>query len=180
MNLSTRTTRKRELQSGVSPVDQRLAAFARPAALIVLPFYVIALIMLRDWHLGLADARLVDETLQSLHWVPLYYTYFAPSNQSAFASNARIVAAFAPVGVTFWAVQLQRMAGTNLPMPVLPTALAGAALCAIMEAGRLVTANLRPDPTNVLIAAFAAVVAQRVCEWAWRVIRDSGRRRAPR
>ena len=136
----------------------------RIVAWAAIPFYLAALMVARNWRFGLADASEVAETLRSLHWIPLYYHYFAPSNENAFWSIVSIGASFAPVGILLWGIGLKPgTTSSRMPLPV--TAVLAAALCGAAEAGRLLTAGLRPDPTNILIAAGAAVLAQRICEW---------------
>ena len=140
----------------------------RTAAWAAIPFYLTALMVARNWRFGLANANDVAEIVRSLHWIPLYYHYFAPSNENAFWSIVSIGASFAPVGVLLWGISL-KPGVTSSRMPLTVTAVLAAALCGAAEAGRLLTAGFRPDPTNILIAAAAAVFAQRICEWGARV-----------
>ena len=141
---------------------------AWPAALV----YLLLLPVARDWRYGHASPTEIEGVMRSLHWMPLYYAYFAPSNQSALTSFLAVAASFAPVGALLWAIRLRPEDPLGQNQPVLTSALAAAALSWLVEAGRLATAGLRPDPTNILIAAVAAVLAQRACEWAARVVRE--------
>ncbi len=140
----------------------------RFAAWAAIPLYLAALIIARDWRFGFANPGQVAEILRSLHWIPLYYHYFAPSDQNAFASIVSIAASFAPVGVVFWGVRLNPQ-GAVSRRQLLVCALAAAVLCGAAEAGRLLTAGLRPDPTNILIAAASASFALKLCEWGAQV-----------
>lgn len=140
------------------------------AAWLAIPVYLLALMVLRDWRPGVAKAGDIESVLATLHWIPFYYHYFAPSNQAAFTSALAQSASFAPVGVLIWAIRSARRGCQLWAEPVMPTAIAAAGLAAVIEAGRVITAGLRPDPTNILIAAAAALFAQRFCEWASRVL----------
>ena len=151
----------------------RRATHLRPAirmtAWAAIPFYLAALVFARDWRFGLAKPADIAEIVRSLHWIPLYYHYFAPSNQNAFASIVGIAATFAPVGVLLWGVR-SKPVDLASGKPLLVCMLLAGTLCGLTETGRLLTAGLRPDPTNIYIAAASAALAQRFCEWGARVL----------
>ena len=149
----------------------RLAPAIRMAAWAAIPFYLAALMFARDWRFGLARPGDVAEILRSLHWIPLYYHYYAPSNENAFLSIISIAAIFAPVGVLFWGVKSDPGEPVSRKR-LLVCMIVAAALCGITETGRLLSAGLRPDPTNILIAAGSAALALRFCEWGARVFPD--------
>ena len=162
---------------GLSTRVPHLRRLIRFTAWAAIPFYLAALVIARDWRPGLAKPGDVAELLRSLHWIPLYYDYFAPSNQNAFASIVSIAAIFAPVGALFWGVNSKSGDSASGSRMVFCMFLA-AVLCGLTETGRLLTAGLRPDPTNILIAAGSAALALRFCDWAARVFPDLLRREA--
>lgn len=152
-------------------VNLNVAPLMRRAAWITAPFYLLALMFVRDWRFSLADFDHVAAVVRSLSWIPLYYDYGAPSDQAAFESVVGIGAIFAPVGVLVWATRLEQQ-GQSGYGPVLLSAISAAVLCAVIETGRLLTMGGRPDPTNLIIAAVAAITAQRICEWGAKVLPD--------
>ena len=130
--------------------------------------YLVMLPILRGWHAGYAGRKNIEETLSLLHWLPFYYHYFT-TEQNALASLLNVAMSYAPVGVLVWAMRLRPSVRAGQGRPLGYSALAAAVLAALMEAGGLITTGLRPDPTNVLIAAVAAIFAQRICEWVARI-----------
>lgn len=83
-----------------------------------------------------------------VRFLPLYYHYYT-SEGAAVQSVVPVVMLFAPLGVLCWAWQRSPWWG----------AAAAALLSAAMELGRLWAVDLRPDPSNVWIAAAAAYAA---------------------
>jgi VanZ family protein len=138
------------------------------AVWLAAPIYLGVLPILRGWRSGYVGSQQIEDTVASLHWLPFYYHYFT-TEQNALASSLAIAASYAPVGAFAWAVgrRPDQRAGQSRPLSY--GGLAAAVLATIMEAGGLITTGLRPDPTNVLIAAAAAMVTQRICEWASRI-----------
>src|SRR5262249_28403295 len=124
--------------------------------------------VLKGWHLGIAGREEIVLTLRSVRWLPFYYHYFT-SEQAAVASLLKIAASYGPVGAFFWAVRSRtaELAGKSRSLGW--SGLTAALLATGMEAGGLITSGLRPDPTNVLIAAAAAMLTQRICEWGARI-----------
>ena len=68
-----------------------------------------------------------------------------------------------------WAIRVRPGEHAGQSRPLRYSALTAAILATFMEAGELITTGLRPDPTNIWIAAGAAMLAQRICEWAARI-----------
>ena len=140
------------------------------AAVVALP-YIAALLVLNDVRPSrlLAPIGIMD-ALSEVSFVPFYYHYFT-TEVLAMASLLSRVAMYAPVGVLLWA---WRGAGWAQP-GALASALLAAFLAAGMEAGRLAT-GLRPDPTNILIAAAAAASAFSFLRLAVRWVENSAPR----
>ena len=134
--------------------DWRLAA-RRAAPWLLLPFG-LALAALAGWFAGpwrsAGDAlrRLADGEVSFL---PFHYHYLLREGDALF-SVAAVSLQYAPLAIAAWAWRLP------------PAAAAGAAAlaAAVVEAGKLFPHGIRPDPTNVLVAAGAAGVA---CSLLW-------------
>ncbi len=149
--------------------DPSVIVWLRSSALAFGIAYLLALPILRGWRPHLANRSVVDDTLANLHWMPLYYHYFT-SKTRALVSFLTVATSFAPVGVLSWAIRLRDPLSAGETRGVWMTAFAAGLLSAVIEAGALLTVGSRPDPTNVLIAMAAAVLAQRVCEWIARIV----------
>lgn len=89
-----------------------------------------------------------------VRFLPLYYHYYT-SEGAAVQSVVPVLMLFAPLGFLCWAWMRSPWWA----------ALVAALLSAAMEFGRLWSADLRPDPSNVWIAAVAAYAA------AWGLLR---------
>lgn len=93
------------------------------------------------WH-GLAEA---GETLTQTRFIPLYYHYYT-TEQAALVSLASVALMYLPLGLLSWLNrQPPRVAFWLAALVALP-----------IETSKLFIADLHPDPTNLLIAAFAA------------------------
>jgi len=148
---------------------ERGLVLIRACAWILLGPYVLVLATARGWRPHVQDSATVNGVLQNLHWIPFYYTYYA-SKLAAFGSLMNVAASFVPVGTFMWAVRLRNADTAGHQRQVWQTALIAGLVAVCIEFGGLVTAGLRPDPTNVLIAIAAAVIAQRGCEWFARIL----------
>jgi hypothetical protein len=133
--------------------------------------YLLALPIVRGWTFGYAGRAQIEQTLDRMNWLPFYYHYFT-SETSAVASTVAVGISFLPVGIFRWSIQLSADHSAAQPSPVWPSAVAAALLCIVLEAGALITANARPDPSNVFIAIVAAMFGQRLCEWAARMTQE--------
>ena len=80
-----------------------------------------------------------------IRFVPFFYHYYLPESVAVFSLSA-VALAYAPVGVLGWARRWTAGQG----------AFAAALVATLIELGKLFPLALRPDPTNVLIAAGAA------------------------
>jgi glycopeptide antibiotics resistance protein len=151
--------------------EQSLTPWIRRAAMLAAPFYLALLPVVRGWKHAHASRALIEQTLASTHWLPFYYHYYS-SEGHALASFVSISASFVPLGVLAWAMRLQPGESAGRARSFLPVAIVAFFLALILEAGGLITADNRPDPTNVLIAMGIAVFSQRACEWLARVLDD--------
>ena len=95
--------------------------------------------------------RAWQRLLGDVNFVPLYYHYFS-SESHALVSLMLVAASYAPLGLLGWAWHLQPGV----------TAWCAALLAGVNEAGRLMVAETRPDPSNLLIAAAATWALHRL------------------
>jgi len=150
--------------AGTAPVRAVAARPRRLVALLAVP-YLVLLAVLNGWQQWppLAPGALAAKLL-TIHYVPFYYHYYTSENQ-ALLSLGRNLLAYAPVGLAAWAWARSGGRATR----ALATAL-GAALGALMWAGRMALSPHYADPTNVLIAALGAALGwtllDRVAAWS--------------
>jgi VanZ family protein len=124
----------------------RMAARVRRHLLAIVGLYLLALAMVNGWFeqrwLGMEHAL---RTLSELRFLPFYYHYYT-TEQAALLSLTAVGLMYAPIGLLTWA--------TWSP-PALALVL-GLLAAGLVEASKLFLEGLRPDPTNVLLAALAA------------------------
>lgn len=134
---------------------------ARGGVLLCTPPYLVLLMRLNHWFpgrwTGLSEGlgRLAD-----LHFMPFYYHYYT-AEAVALVSLLFQAGLYLPIGAGFW---LWHWAGRpNQPEPpgAWP-AIAAGVLASVIETGKLFIPGRHPDPTNVLIAAAAAMMAYRL------------------
>ena len=137
-----------EARAGLGP--SVIAALVSRLSPVLLPAYIAALAAASGLMRGGWDIANVPAVVADLRYMPFYYHYFT-SEAKALNSLLGISLMYAPVGVFCWA--WKREPGTSLAI---------AALLAFgVEAAKATLPALRPDPTNLLVAATAAwVVAQ--------------------
>jgi hypothetical protein len=135
----------------------------------VVPVYLPLLTVQFGWWRGAWMP--IDSALQRLqheiHFTPLYYHYYT-SEATALVSLLAVLSSYAPVGLLGWGWHLG--AGTS--------ALLAAALALLIEAGRLMVAETKPDPSNLLIAAAAAGLAHALLRRLAAGLPGTGRGRA--
>ncbi|MFO1330664.1 MAG: VanZ family protein [Rubrivivax sp.] len=121
----------------------------------LLPLYLL-LLMAAAWgrHRWGGWER-AEQSWRELHWLPFYYHYYT-SEAAALVSLGATVLMFVPLTVLAW---------TRRIGPAAAAAFA-AVLAVMVEAGRLLTIDTHPDPTNVLIAAVSVWVGLRLL-YAW-------------
>lgn len=96
----------------------------------------------------------VGALLENTRFIP-FHNHYRTSETQAFMSIVRQSALFFPVGFFVWLWGSSRIDGPGY----MQAAFWGALAAFGMETGRLVLGGLRPDYTNILIGALAAVVA---------------------
>lgn len=125
--------------------------------LSVIP-YLVAVAWLNRWfanpwlNLEAAMARLPD-----VHFLPFYYHYYTAEAVAAVSVLFQFSLYF-PIGVAVWLWRWGGQADLVRRGPVLPALLA-ALLAVVMETGKLFVLSQHPDPTDVPIAATAALIA---------------------
>ena len=135
---------------------ERLYNVRRILLLVALVPYVLGLAYANKWFEGQpmswAAAR---DVLGSLNYIPFYYHYFV-SEASALTSALIYFALYLPIGIMIavWPGRTPRASHTA----AVGATLAGAATALCMEAGKLLLAGRVPDPTDVAIAAAAALL----------------------
>jgi hypothetical protein len=105
------------------------------------------------------------ERLDAVNWLPFFYHYWT-TEQGAIVSVVFNAVFYAPVGAAFWLWRFRESGGHRTDFPGAGRAAATAILLALaVEGSRLLKASGHPDPTNILIAAAAAVLAFRGLGW---------------
>ena len=151
----------------------RLATLARRHILLVVSLYLLILTAVNGWYeqrwMGISHAL---QELDGLRFLPFYYHYYT-TEQAALLSLTAVGLMYAPIGLLTWA--------TWSP-PALAMLLAALA-AGLMETSKLFLDGLRPDPTNVLLAALAAWavahLARRLASAARRPERTAGATAVP-
>jgi len=139
---------------------------ARLAAALLLPLYGLAAI----WLTGLPGAgwrspAAAFGALEGLRFIPFYYHYFT-TEAAAARSLFQQLALYAPCGALAWCWLHHRPGGART------AALAAGLLALLIEGAKLFTESLRPDPSNLLIAAAAAWAAYAALAWLARAHPD--------
>ena len=132
------------------------------------PLYLAVLPVLRGWHAGFAGQSKIEDVLGSMHWMPFHYYYFI-TVPHAFSSLLSLAISYAPLGIFIWAIRIFNGKAPGERWPLTYSAFLAIIFSGMIEAGGLITTGLRPDPTNILIAVAAVILAQRICEWAARL-----------
>jgi VanZ family protein len=140
--------------------------YARPMLMMGIVPYLGALAWSNGWLFGpwssFSDARL---KLEDTRFLPFYYHYFTTETK-ALTSLLFQIALYLPVGAGIWlwrwAAAPRGPGGSNETSEDRHygwPAFAAGMLASIIEAGKLFIAAQHPDPTNIPIAAAAAVLA---------------------
>lgn len=136
----------------------RAVPYLRPLILVAAVPYGVVLLVLNRWFSGHwtgwgeAGARLAD-----LHFLPFYYHYYT-AEAVAVVSLIYQFGIYLPIGAAVWLWRWAGGAGLGRTTLLVPVA-AAAITAGVIEAGKLFIAGEHPDPTNVLIAAAAALSA---------------------
>jgi VanZ family protein len=129
----------------------------RPFVPVAGAVYVV-LVMAVTW-LGKGPLLRFEEgirRLDEIRFLPFYYHYYT-SESAAMTSLLAVAIMFIPIGVFYWIRRVTVMR-EFAARGAFEAALIGAALSAGTELGKLFLRGARPDPTNVMIALFAAAI----------------------
>ncbi len=151
------TTRAVGMGAGVwlflaRPHAARVAGWLRRMSGLLIPLYLVGLAAVSGVFGG--EWRAWDAAVAAwaeVRLLPFYYHYYT-TEQAALLSLVAVCLLYAPVGVLGWAYWV----------PAGAAATVAAVLAAGVEGSKLFLSGLHPDPTNVLIAAFAAWAALRL------------------
>lgn len=143
---------------------ERFAPLFRPMIMIGAIPYGLALIVLNGWFtghwLGLQGAL---ARLAQVHFLPFYYHYYS-AEAVALVSVIHQVGMYLPVGLACWAWSWDRV-DAGIPRRAWMAAGIAAAVAMIVWAGKLFVPAKHPDPTDVLIAAFAGGGGYLLAAW---------------
>jgi hypothetical protein len=153
-------------QGGVEGVREGLRRFALPLLCIYLPLLLFASGWFRGPWQGLDAAA---ATWAEVRLLPFYYHYYT-SEAVALASLGSVALMYMPLAALGWAWHSKPAAVLGLVGVV----------ALVVETGKLFVGGLKPDPTNLLIAVVAAVLALRLGALASRSALPSARSTPPR
>jgi VanZ family protein len=126
-------------------------------ALLCAP-YLLALMWLSGWFSAAwGGIERAGASLDTVNWIPFYYHYYT-TEQGALRSLLVNAAMYMPLGFGYWAWTIRRSSTYSNGTALIP-ALIAAPLAGILESGKLFVQGKHADPTDVLIAAFAAAGA---------------------
>ncbi len=154
-----------QITDSLPQIILRLTPWLKAGVWLTAPIYLAILPVLRGWHFGFAGQGKIEAVLASMQWTPFYYYYFT-SEQQAFASLMSVAVSYAPLGAFIWAIQSLKGKAPGATSALGYSAFLAVAFSGLVEAGGLITTALRPDLTNIMIAAGAVMFTQRFCEWA--------------
>jgi VanZ family protein len=136
----------------------RARPFVRGMLVLVMLPYLIVLTWLSNWFssswLGMSEGLV---RLGNMHFLPFYYHYYT-SEAVALVSLLFQAGLYLPIGAGLWFWHWAGRSDKSERSLVWPAITAGI-LASVIEGGKLFIAAQHPDPTNVLIAAAAALVA---------------------
>lgn len=131
----------------------------RPVATVAFLPYLVAVFVLTGFaSVAWGDWASTTAQLARLNFLPFYYHYFVPE-QAAMASLLQTTLLYLPVGMLLWPWDKP---GRRLAVPAAVLALM---LALVVESLKLFAVDLRPDPTNLLVAAFAGWLGVSVLVW---------------
>ncbi|MGL1832966.1 VanZ family protein [Rhodocyclaceae bacterium SMB388] len=139
----------------------------RPLATVVLLPYLVAVFVLTGFlSVAWGDWASAMVQLGRLNFLPFYYHYFV-TEQAAMASLLQTTLLYLPVGVLLWPWEKpgRRLAWLAAALAVM--------LAFVVETLKLFALDLRPDPSNLLVAAFAGWLGVSVLEWLSRALDNS-------
>ncbi|MBS0592699.1 MAG: VanZ family protein, partial [Proteobacteria bacterium] len=133
---------------------ERHARTLRAAVLAAAPVYVVLLALVQGFSGTLEPRWVAAGKLADTHFLPFYYHYFTTETAALWSLLAQ-AGAYAPVGIGLWLLR-PRASRPGL------AALLAALLALAIETLKLFVPGLKPDPTNLLIAASAAALVNAV------------------
>jgi len=160
-----------------------LRPWMRPAALVGCIPYAVLVIALSGWRsggwLGIEEGL---DRLASINFLPFYYHYFTTEQKAMFSAVTRAIL-FAPAGLLAWMWVAGRVRSSTSYAGAWAAGIGAAALAFVTETGLLFFRDTRPDPTNIVIAFFAAsavfVIAEAFSRWTRAAPQTSGVQRPP-
>lgn len=139
----------------------RLRELLRQWTALLLPAYALLVVGLNGGFAGRwQGGGHALAVWQQIRWQPFYYHYYT-SEAQAVVSLLSVLLMYLPAAALMWAWRRSAAAAAAV----------GFALAAVVEAGKLFIDGLRPDPTNLLIAAAVGWAALRLADRAaagWR------------
>lgn len=158
-------------QSGHRVNWLRLRQFARGMLVLGTFPYLAILAWLNHWFsgrwLGLSEGL---TRLGDLHFLPFYYHYYI-SESEAMVSLLFQAGLYLPVGAGVWLWRCAGRSGKPEYSMIWPVIAAGI-IASVIEAGKLFITSQHPDPTNILIAATAAMAAYQILHLLFAVTRS--------
>jgi VanZ family protein len=157
------------LAQSASSVDWlRMRQFARGTLVLGMLPYLIMLARLSKWlsgsWLGMSEGM---ERLGNTHFLPFYYHYYT-SEAVALVSLLFQAGLYLPIGAGMWFWHWAGQSGKSKRSLVWPAITAGL-LASVFEGGKLFISGQHSDPTNILIAAAAALTAYQLLQMLFTV-----------
>ena len=152
------------LAQSANGVDwHRARPFVRGMLVLGMLPYLAMLTWLSNWFsgswLGMSDGL---ARLGNMHFLPFYYHYYT-SEEVALVSLLFQAGLYSFIGAGMWFWHWADRSDKSERSLVWPAITAGM-LASVVEGGKLFIAGQHPDPTNVLIAAAAALVAYQLLQ----------------
>jgi VanZ family protein len=125
---------------------ERLASLIKRYALPLGALYFLALLQVNGWFShGWHGQAYAAAQLEELHFLPFYYHYYTTEAKALF-SLASVCLMYLPIALLTWAKR-----GSPVFAVIFTLLVAG-----MVETGKLFLQDLHPDPTNILLGAFAS------------------------
>jgi VanZ family protein len=141
----------------------RVRQFAHGTLVLGMLPYLIMLAWLSKWFssswLGMSEGM---ERFGHTHFLPFYYHYYT-SEAVALVSLLFQAGLYLPIGAGMWFWDWVGQSGKSKRSLVWPAITAGL-LASVVEGGKLFIAGQHSDPTNILIAAAAALAAYQLLQ----------------
>jgi VanZ family protein len=146
----------------------RVRRFARGLLMLGMLPYLVLLAWANKWFssnwLGVSEGM---ERFGNINFLPFYYHYYT-SEAVALVSMLFQAGLYLPVGAGMWFWHWAGKSGRPNRSVVWPVVIA-MMLASVVEGGKLFIAGQHSDPSNILIAAFAALVAYQLLQMLFTV-----------